>query len=391
MARKDRANANGEGSVWDRPDGRAGAALYVPTPDGAQQRVTTTKKSKREARKWLRKMLADRDGGLVINTDNPTVAEYFASWLEDSVRVSVKPVTYEHYKRISKNHVLPSLGHLRMKAVTARHIQALHAKKLDAGYAIGTRRHVHTTIGKAFSQAAAWGDIPMNPAAHVSVPRGGAGAALDRDDDVRPFTDDELRAIWEASPAEGRRRALWIFAPNSGLRPQELFALRWPDLHLPSSGKGAVRVRWALVRGEGGLGFEEVKTPKSRRTVEFLPQVVEVLREHHTRQLEEQVAAKRWKNLDLVFPTTIGTPTNRHNLASRELKPLLLRAGIEERHAFKDFRHTFATLMFQRGRHPKEVQEMMGHASIRITMDLYSHWIPGMHGSAVDSLSDLFL
>ena len=110
---------------------------------------------------------------------------------------------------------------------------------------------------------------------------------------------------------------------------------------------------------------------------------------HRKRQLEEEVRARRWEDLGLVFPTTVGTLMTRH-LIHKPLKRALRRAELPTHHGFGDLRHTFATPMFARGMHPKIVQEMMGHSSVKVTMDIYSQWIPGLHAGISDTLSDVF-
>lgn len=385
MAGKRRANR--EGSIWKKPDGRWGAALTLDTPIGPK-RKTTTRKTRREADEWLTKMKADRNSGSFIEPSIIPVWKYAEDWLENSVRHSVKPVTLKFYSRLVKNHIVPALGHIPIKNLHPRQIQALYAEKALSGLSPATRRHIHTALKKMLSQAVLWGDLRSNPADHVSVPKGTAGRAADQ---VKPFSSEDVQNLWRTSRRTGDRfYALYVLAVNSGLREEELCGLQWGDLHLPPAPqRGAVMVRRAVVETEHSFGIDEVKTGMSRRRVEILSNAVRVLKEHRIRQTEERLAAKKWQDSDQVFTTTYGTLLNRYRLG-HHFRRLRSRAGISTEHRIKDLRHTFATMMLERGVHPKIVQEMLGHESIRITMDTYSHWIKGIHGDHLGGFEDLF-
>lgn len=384
---RNRSRANGEGWIKQRKDGRYSVGLHVWTPEGLK-RKETTKKTRGEADKWLTKQKSDRDGGIVVSSDNPTVAEYAGVWLEDSVRGSVSIRTYKQYKSVAKNHIIPAIGGVKLRDLTARRIQRLYADERDSGLSVATRRHTHTTLKKMLNQAAEWGDIVANPAAFVKPPKGKSDDSNEGSGDIRPYSEDDLQKITGA--AKGNRlAALYQFAPLTGLREQELLALTWDDLKLPDRGRGAVRVDKAVVELEHGFGIGPTKNRKSRRTVEFPESVVAVIRDHRRKLLEERVKARKWEENNLVFPNAHGALLNRYRLG-RYFRKVREASGVGKYHQFKDFRHTYATLMFSRGFHPKIVQENMGHSSIKITMDTYSHYIPGMGSDAADALGDVF-
>lgn len=387
--KRDRIRANGEGWKKKRKDGRGyDVGLHIPGPNGEMVRKATIIKRSADADAWLTREKAARDGGAVLTGENPRLSAYLSVWLEDSVRGSVAAVTYKHYRRMVENHIVPVLGSVKIKALTPRHVQRLHAIKRDEGLSVATRRHVHITLSKALSQAAAWGEIPANPAAVVKLPKAPAGKQTERANRIRPYSEDELQRLIRA--AEGTRyHALYVFAPATGLREQELCALRWSNLVLPDSEPGTVRVVEAVIETELGFEVGPPKTKKSKRAVEFPSRVVAAMREHRKRQLEERVKARRWEERDLVFPNAYGGLLNRYRLG-HHFRPMRERAGLDQAHQFRDLRHTFATLMFARGVHPKVVQEMMGHESIKITLDTYSHWIKGIQGGASEALGDVF-
>ena len=151
-----------------------------------------------------------------------------------------------------------------------------------------------------------------------------------------------------------------------------------------------VRVRRTLTRTEDGKGITlgDPKTKKSGRTVRLTPRVRDVLKRHRTRQAEEKLkAGSAYQDRDLVFATKSGTPINPSNLRNRSFAPLLKKAGPPQI-TFHDLRHTTASLLFSKNVHPKFVQELLGHASVAFTLDIYSHMLPGMGGQTATAMED---
>jgi integrase len=135
-----------------------------------------------------------------------------------------------------------------------------------------------------------------------------------------------------------------------------------------------------------GLVSSEPKNA-SRRTVDLLQKAAEALRSHRKRQMDQPTVGAQWTDNGLVFTTTIGTPLEAQKIVNRHFKPLLRRAGLPNIR-WHDLRHTCSTLLLRRGVHPKMVQHLMGHASIQLTLDRYSHWIPSMGRHAADGMDE---
>jgi integrase len=189
--------------------------------------------------------------------------------------------------------------------------------------------------------------------------------------DGHDLIPEHARALLEAARGD-RLEALYVLAIHTGTRQGELLALRWEDVDLDA---GVLRVRGT-------------KTARSRRTVKLSQAVLEALRSHLARQLEEiDRTGDRYQDRGLVFATEVGTTLNRHNLTQRSFRPLLAKAGLPEIR-FHDLRHTCATILLKAGQHPKFVQEMLGHATIAITLDTYSHVLPGMSDGLADAMDE---
>jgi integrase len=175
---------------------------------------------------------------------------------------------------------------------------------------------------------------------------------------------------------------------HCGLREGELLALRWEDVDLEAT-KPALLVRRTLTRGENGRGWvfgTSTKSGKGRR-VRLTWQGIEALKDHRKRQLEEQMRlAGLWQDHGLVFPSEFGSLFNPSNLRNRSFKRIKARAGVRADLRFHDLRHTCATLLLREGVNPKVVSEMLGHASVTITLNTYSHVLPDMQDSAANAM-----
>jgi integrase len=368
--------ANGEGGVTRRKDGSWMARYTVQTPSGRKRKVIYAE-GYEEARKKLAEAIADRDRGLVHDSGGLTVGEYLGRWLEDSVRGSVRPYTHQTYESLVRLHMNPALGATKLKDLAPAQVQSLYRRKLDEGLAPKTVKYLHTTLHRALKQAVRWGLVPRNAAAAVDPPRASPP-------EIKPLSPAEARQLLAAAGGD-RLEALYLLAVSTGMRQGEILGLGWEDADLD---EGVVRVRRTLTLARGGPRLAEPKTRGSRRQVRLTAGAVEALGRHRERQGAERAAAgDSWNDRGLVFTTTIGTPIRRAKLHRESWKPLLRRAGVRDVR-FHDLRHTCATLLLTKGVHPKIVSEMLGHSSIAITLDIYSHVIPGLGGVAASAMEE---
>jgi integrase len=374
MAKK---NGNGEGGISRHKGSGLYMARYtVHTPTGPK-RKTLYGKTRREVDEKLTRAKVDRDTGFVFDADNLTLGNYLDRWINDSVRDTVRQRTWERYEQIVRVHIKPALGRVKLKNITPTHARALYREKLDTGLAPRTVNYIHTTLSKALKDAVADGLITRNPASSVKAPR-------PKKKEISPLSSEQGKAFLEA--VRGNRfEAAFVVALHCGLREGEILGLKWSDVDMDA---GTLQVRRTLSEALAGHLFEPPKNGKGR-SVKLTARAVEALRDHLTRQIEEiESLGDRYRDQGLVFPSQVGTPMNAKNLTARSFKPLLKKAGLPDIR-FHDLRHTFATLMLQNGEHPKVLQEMLGHATIAITMDTYSHVLPNMQRDAVARLGTL--
>jgi integrase len=368
---------NGEGSITRRKDGLYMARYTVQTATGSK-RKTIYGKTRQEAAEKLSKAMADRDGGFIFDVENLTVGEYLNRWLLDSVRGTVRVSTYERHESIIRTHLVPTLGRIKLKTLTPTHVRGLHREKLDAHLAPATVRKIHSTLHKALSQAVRDGLIPRNAAA-VKAPRPAPK-------EMHPLAPNEARRLLETASAVGDRfEALYVLAITTGLRRGELLGLRWEDVDLEH---GILRVGRALVREGGRHVPGETKTKRGRRQIRLTSRAVGALKTHRKKQLEQRMKfASAYQDHGLVFATYTGMPVDPEHLVKRSFKPLLKRASLPEIR-FHDLRHTCATLLLSGGVHPKLVQELLGHATIAMTLDTYSHYLPSMGDQTARAMED---
>jgi integrase len=309
--------------------------------------------------------------------------QVFVSWLRGSVKGTVKETTYANYFYISRLHIAPALGRVKLKSLTPAHVRGFYGEKARmANLSAATVKKMHVVLRRALSQAVSDGLIPRNAAASVKPPRASAPG-----EEIRPLNSEECSAFLEASRGE-RFETLYVLAVHCGLREGELLALRWEDVDLEVA-KPALLVRRTLTRGEDGREWvvdASTKSGKGRR-VRLTRRAVAALKDHRKRQLEERMRlAGIWQDHDLVFPSKVGSLLNPSNLRNRSFKRIKARSGVREDLRFHDLRHTCATLLLREGVNVKVVSEMLGHASIIITLNTYSHVLPDMQDSAADAM-----
>lgn len=357
---------NNEGSITKRSDGRYMARYTVQTAEGPKRR-TLYGRTRAEVSEKLTKAMADRDTGLVFDAGKLTVGEYLDRWLADSVRDTVRPSTHERHEALIRRHIKPIIGRLKLKALTPAHVQGLYRDRLDNGLSPATVQKIHVVLHKALAQAVRWSLVPRNVTEAVKAPRPAP-------EEMRPLSQEEARRLLEAA-REDRLEALYVLAIHTGMRQGELLALKWNDVDLEN---GVIRVQRTLTRYGSRLVLGDTKTRKSRRTVNLTEAAIQALRGHLERQLEQvERMGDLYEDQGLIFTTEAGTLINPTNLRKRSFASLLRKAGLPEVR-FHDLRHTCASLLLGKNVHPKYVQELLGHATVSITLDTYSHFVPAM-------------
>lgn len=367
--------ANGEGNVRKRADGRWEATLTLPTGG----RKSYYRKTRAEAMDALTRALRDLAQGLPVVAEKQTVGEYLTSWLESAAH-DLAPRTLTRYRAHIARNLTPALGKVRLAKLGPQPIQALYARKLAEGVAPGTVRQMHAVLRRALGEATRLGLTPRNVATLVQVPRS-------MRIEMQVLTPEQARALLAAAREEDDRLyALYLLSLRTGMRLGESLALRWSDLDLTGKTPAAhVRATLRYVNADEYY-FDPPKTAKSRRRIRLGATEIEALRAHRARQLEERLqAGARWRDDDLVFCTPIGAAICGNHLSGRDFPALLQRAGLP-RIRWHDLRHTCATLLLRQNVSPKVVSELLGHSTVTMTLDRYSHVLPDMQQAAIEAM-----
>jgi integrase len=337
--------------------------------------------SKKDAQKYLNALLREMDLGTFVEPTGMTVNEYLDQWLQASAKSRVRERTYTWYVELLKSYVRPALGAKKLSEVKPLDVQALYSSLQEKGLSAKTVRHAHTTLSTALTQAVRWRMLVQNPALMVKPPR-------QTRKEMQALSPEEAARFLVAA-SQDRWGVLFCLALTTGMRPEEYLGLQWKDVELD---KGTVMVQRTLVwrRKGGGWYFAEPKTARSRRTIPVPASLVRGMREHRRRQAEQRLkTGPKYQHHDLVFATAEGSPLMPRNLLSRHFKPTLKRAELPGSIRLYDLRHTCATLLLSAGENPKVVSERLGHASVAMTLDVYSHVLPTMQQAAADRLERL--
>lgn len=361
-----RKRRNGDGTIYAYKVTRFRVAL--PMPDGSQR--TKVCASYAEAEDWLVAERLKRDQGVLEWTSGkmPTLYQWMDIWI-DLGAARLKPRTVDSYRAVKKRYVPAAMGHLPLNKVTALMIERLyvnlagtakHGAIAHGNLSVATVHQVHRVLRAAIRAAFNKGVIGHNPMTQVTAPPSPrAGKAS--------LTMAELRLVLEAAK-EDPQEALWMISLLLGLRQGESLALKWSDVDFD---RKILLVERQVRRVAGDWQFSTTKEEDSRE----LPLDDEMIASLRRRRVE-QVAARlkageRWRDYDLVFSSTIGTPIDERN-DRRRWYALLEGAGVRRvrRH---DARHTAGTIGYVVTRDAKHVQRMLGHSQVAFTMATYVH------------------
>jgi integrase len=369
---------NGAGSITQHPNkGLWEARLTLENG----QRKSWYAKTYREAERILTRAKRERDLGALVDYDErQTVAQYLTSWLDGVKSSGAKVRGWERYESDVRLHLIPALGAARLAKLSPQQLQRLYAQELDAGYSPASVAHVHAVLHAALETAVRHNVIARNVADLVKAPRTEAS-------EMRILSKEQVEQLLTAASTD-RLYALYLLAVRTGMRQGELLALQWSDLHLDDHHLQVQRTLHFAAGGEWVLTTP--KTKKSRRRIDLAPSVVEALRVHRRQQLAEQLAGGPGWNADgFVFCRPTGLPWRGTHLYARYLTPLLRRAGLPLIR-FHDLRHTAASLLLLAHVDIKVVSELLGHRSVAVTWDRYTHIAPSLQKDAAAALEGLF-
>jgi integrase len=359
MTRARKRRGRGEGSISQRSEDGLWVARRSAGygPDGKRRRLVAYGRTKGEAMGKLR-TLQGLDPRVGV-ADRVTLAGFLDNWLA-IVKPRVEPNTYGPYERHVRLHLVPVIGHVALAKLAPIDVQVLYARLGDQGVSPALARKVGTTLTVALGEAVSMKLITSNPARLVKKPKAARP-------EIKVLDPDQVQAFLGAA-RQDRLYPLYLTALDTGMRPGELFALVWEDVDLRG---GYVIVRRSLEDIGGHLRVKEVKTKKGRRRIDLAETTIRTLRSHRL------AMARLGFGDGPVFPNTVGTWLRIGDVTKDSFKPILARAKLAHCGLYT-LRHTMATLLLLADENPKVVSERLGHSSITLTLDTYSHVLPTM-------------
>ena len=344
--------------------------------------------TKKQAEELLVILLADLQRGTYVAPNDMTLSDLLDRWMEVHAKHNLAKTTYAIYDAHISNHIKPELGMIQVSKLKAFHLQQFYSKKLEGGRAdkksgglspksvVG----IHKVISSALKVAVTWELVVKNVAESISPPR-------IPETPQQTWTTDHAQTFL-GSISKHRLHPLYVLAIVTGMRRGEILGLRWQDIDWD---KSTIHIVQSMVATPAGPIITDTKTSSGRRSVVISDGLVALLKEHRERGLEEDVFrgsrnVEVQSSAQLVFTSERGTPLNPRNLL-RHLQSACERAGVPKI-PFHALRHTHATIMLKKGVHPKIVSERLGHSRVGVTLDIYSHVLPGMQAEAA-SLAEL--
>jgi integrase len=378
-----------KGHIYQRAKGSWTIVYDLPadTVTGRrQQKSQTVKGTKRDAQRALREVLLSIEQGAYVKPNKMNLGELLRQWLRDYAYMNTTDRTQESYTSIIERHLVPALGKVSLIDLQAQHIQSYYAKKLSEGRVDGkgglSARSVvyhHRILSKTLDYAVKMGLVVRNVAKVVEPPRVARTT-------MQTLSPEEVTRFLDVA----RETDYYVYFATllyTGLRRGELLALRWRNLDLDNGMLTVVETAYKL--GNGEYRIKQPKTAQSRRTVTLPSSLVELCKVYRADQelLRIQLGISLEAD-DFVFIRPDGSPINP-NAVTLAFRRIIKKAGLR-RIRMHDLRHTHATLMLKASVHPKVVSERLGHANIGITLDIYSHVLPGMQEAAAERFDRIF-
>jgi len=367
--------------------------MLVADVGGPGERKQTRRRgfaTRKAAQAELTRILTSLEQRTFVAPKRQTVAVFLTETWLPAIEHTVKPATYESYRRNVRLHVAGRpIGRRQLQDLTPADLNALYGQLLagnDEHRKLSPRsvRYIATILHRAFRDAVRWQAIVRNPAEAADPPRPSTRL------EMRTWSGAELGRFLAHVAADRLAGGWWLLA-TTGMRRGEILGLRWPDVDLDA---GSLRITRTLIttdvqrKGEPGMAWGTPKTAKGRRSVALDPATVAALRQHRARQLAERLAAgDAYDDGDLVVCLADGKPIHPKTMSyyfERETK----RAELPTIR-LHDLRHTHATLALRAGVHPRVVQERLGHANVSITLDTYSHVDLDMQAAAAARVTAL--
>lgn len=372
---------NGEGTIYYNESRNRWEGQISYVLNGKRKRKKVIGKNRKEVKEKAKEAKAL----LEEQAEELTLGKWLEQWLKVFVLGHVKLKTEERYKTAVEKHIIPNIGDINVKSLTSLQIQefinSLHENGGVKGIGLSPRtvNSARTVLSTALKQAVGAGIIEKNPVLFTKPIKTNRR-------EISVLNKDECRKLVEAAKAESNK-AFWIaivIALETGLRKGEIFGLRWRDIDF---NKQQLTVNTTVVTSNHGIVIQDsTKTKHSRRTVKLTESTIRKLKEYKEWQSAylDAIGAKDIYD-GFLITSERGSVKDPNNFSYVTFKGLLKKARLRDNIRFHDLRHTHATQLLQAGVDIKSVSERLGHSSIRITLDTYTHVLPSMNDNVIQN------
>jgi integrase len=366
--------SHNEGSIYQRKNGKWRAQVSI---EG--RRVSFTAGTKKEALAWIHETKNQIENGLTFKGADMTLEEFLGEWLK-TVSSSSSKGTHLTYGYTVRKHIVPYIGSVNLMNLRPDRIQRFYHHLQNEGQSNHAVHVTHKTLRVAMNHAVKLGLIGKNPCTGTTPPK-------PEQTEMKFYDDHQVKHFLKTAKEIGDRfYTLYFLAIHTGMRLSELIGLKWEDVNWSLS---TIQVKRQVLHMKGGsYTFAEVKSRSGIRTIILGKQALQLLNTHkREQQFIKEFARENWTELDLIFPSQVGTPVTGSNIR-RAMRKLLKASGLPKIR-FHDLRHTAASLMLNHGIPVLIVSKRLGHSKPSITIDVYGHLIPSQQEEAAQLMDNL--
>lgn len=346
---------------------------------------------KRDAEREMPDILKRYYEGAIKATPYETIGELLERWLADK-KGTVRYSTWKSYEWLIETYLIPNLGKVKADKLKPKQIRSFYHEILAPKLSKASIRKLHVIFVQVLDWAVSESEIPKNVARGIKLPEGTGKKKFD-------VWNEEQLDLFLKHASRDQFFMIFDLAANTGMRQSEILGLPRDELDLKIK---TLYIRNSYLLIEGGRGFDDPKNETSERPVPLFAANARNLKIHLDKQRREMKQKQNiYRDHGLVFQTGVGTPVNPRNLMrnyyaiikriinEQDCKKAQGEPHIEfKKIRFQDLRHTHATILLKKGVHPKIVQERLGHSSIQVTLDIYSHVIPNLQESVLKEIGD---
>lgn len=343
-------------------------------------------RTQKDAQAAMSKVIAAVEEARFVAPSTLSLRDYLLrEWLP-AIKATVRPATFSSYAMLAEQHIVPSLGSTKLQRLTPAAINALYGRLLESGrikgeggLSVSSVRRVHAVLHRALRDAVRWGYLQASPAEGADPPRQNGNHA------ERPVWDREQLLAFLDSVKDDRLFALWRLLAMTGARRGEALGLRWEDLDIEAA---TITIRRSLGVVESKLIISDPKTKRGRRTIALDPLTLEALKAHAARQADErQEWDEAWTDSGYLFTREDGSAL--HPYAVSAMFRRHSRAAALPEIPLHSLRHSYATLAISSGVNPRIVSARLGHSTVALTLDIYSHVLPQADAQAASQIAAL--